>query len=75
MSSDNDETKVQTTKTKNSSNKASRKKEQIVDLTKFGDDPNPDDMNSPEKRKFGEVLMGKNIEVLSRVSQALNQVK
>jgi hypothetical protein len=31
-------------------------------------------MNSPEKRKFGEILICKNSEVLNRVSQALNQV-
>lgn len=59
---------------KQQSSKARRKKDFVVDLSRFGDDPNPDDMNSPEKRKFGEILICKNSEVLNRVSQALNQV-
>jgi len=47
------------------------KKEEVIDLSKYGDDPDPALMTSPEKRKYREVLYEKSREVIKRVDAAM----
>jgi hypothetical protein len=51
------------------------KEEEVVDLAKYGDNPDPNIMTSPEKRKYKEILFARSDEVLGRVAEAAIQVR
>lgn len=51
------------------------KEETVIDLSKYGDNPNPDLMTSPEKKKFREVLREQSNEAVRKVSKTINFVK
>lgn len=60
------------TNTKSSKDQTKEVKE--IDLTRFGDNPNPAEMNSPEKRHYSKILFAKSNDVMGFVNQAMARV-
>lgn len=43
-------------------------------MTKFGDNPDPTEMNSPEKKKYSKILFDRADVVMGYVNQAMNRL-
>ncbi len=39
-----------------------------IDLTRFGDNPDPTEMNSPEKKKYSKILFDRSDVIMGNVS-------
>jgi hypothetical protein len=65
---------ILSSKARNQLKEAAFKKERDIDLSKFGENPDPCLMDSPEKRKYSQIVFARSNAVQGMVRAAMKRV-